>query len=187
MARRIVRDILLTLLDYVPNIIYVSVPSNHCQVRAKGSKDLASVPEDDWGIEVNYQLQEAFALNDELAKRVKFLRPAPGEEAVTLTLPDGTHVGFVHGHQASSADKVGEWWKGQSHGRRSNLHNADILTHGHWHTMKLGQSGDERWLIGCPSSDGGSGWFTNKTGERSTAGMLTYTVSGGRWWDIDIV
>ena len=157
----------------------VSVPSNHCQVRTKG-KDLASTPNNDWGVELNHQLEDVFSDRPEWT-HVSFLRPANEyAEVVTTTTRCGVVVGAVHGHQAANPNNVADFWKGQSHGRRNNLHNADILAHGHFHTASLCQTGDERWVIGTASSDPGSDWYTNKTGNTSTAGMTAFDIVLGK-------
>lgn len=184
-ARRLMIEIIKVLAPWVPRVSYVAVPSNHCQVRAEGSKDLASTTDNDWGLELQEQIRDALEGRPGF-EHVEFIRPARLEEAVTLDI-GGATVGFTHGHQARGADKVAEWWKGQSHGRRSNLHNADYLLHGHHHNLRIAQSGDQRWVIGTPSSDPGSTWFTNTTGESSTAGTLTFTLADGQWRDMRIV
>lgn len=184
-ARRLLIEIIKMCVNLAPKITYVSVPSNHCQVRAEGSKDLASTTDNDWGLEISHQIEDA--LGDRPGfEHVEFVRPARIQEAVTIQT-GGTTVGFVHGHQARSPEKIGEWWKGQSHGRRSNLHNADLLIHGHYHSLRVTQSGDARWVFGTPTSDGGSTWFTNTTGEQSVTGMLTFTLTNGKWSDLEII
>lgn len=184
-ARRLMLRIIMELAPLAPRVSYVAVPSNHCQVRAEGSKDLASTTDNDWGLELQAQIQDVLQGRDGF-EHVEFIRPARLEEAVTLDF-GGATVGFTHGHQARSPERVAEWWRGQSHGRRSNLHNADYLIHGHYHNFRVSQSGDQRWLIGTPSSDPGSTWFTNSTGESSTAGTLTFEMENGQWRNMEIV
>lgn len=184
-ARELLVRIIRELAPLAPQVQYVAVPSNHCQVRAEGSKDLASTTDNDWGLELQSQIR--LALEDrEWSAHVRFIRPERLEEAVTVDI-GGAKVGFTHGHQARSPERIAEWWKGQSHGRRSNLHNADYLIHGHYHNFRISQSGDQRWLIGTPSSDPGSTWFTNSTGESSTAGTLTFILEDGQWRNMEIV
>jgi hypothetical protein len=38
-----------------------------------------------------------------------------------------------------------------------------------------------------PASDNGSSWFTNKTGERSQAGMLSFITSNREWSNLRIL
>lgn len=185
MARRLLLEVLHRVRDLAPRIVFVSIPSNHCGVRLSGTKDLASTPNNDWGIEVSHQLEDVLAGREEWA-HVLFKRTEGFNTALTVTTLDGTVIGAFHGDDALRQNNVGNWWTGQSHGRRNNLHNADILLHGHFHNLSVSQSGDARWIIGTPSSDGGSSWFTNKTGESSVAGMAAFTVVDGMWHDLRI-
>lgn len=189
-SRRLLIEIIMRVSKASPGtgITFLTVPSNHCQVRVPG-KDLASTPNNDWGVELNHQLEDVLHDRPEFA-HVKFLRPANNHaEAVVFTTPCGVVVGAVHGHQSKSPDKVGTWWTGQSHGRRNGLHTADILLHGHYHSLRVSQSGDSRWVIGTPSADNGSAWFTNKTGETSVAGILAFDVQAGQvpWFNLRLL
>ena len=184
-ARRLLLEVLYRVRDLAPRIVFVSIPSNHCSVRISGTKDLASTSNNDWGIEISHQLADCTSGREGWG-HIEFVRTEGHDEALTVTTQDGTVIGAVHGHQANSHNKVGDWWRGQSHGRRNNLHNADLLLHGHYHNLSVSQSGDARWIIGTPSSDGGSSWFTNKTGESSVAGMAAFTVVNGMWHDLRI-
>ena len=184
--RRLMIEAIKMFAPLAPNVTYASVPSNHCQLRAPGGKDLASTPDNDFGLEVSYQLEDVLEGRENYS-HVRFVRPTGQSEALTLQTVDGTFIGAVHGHQAKSPDKMGEWWKGQSHGRRDDLHKADILLYGHYHSMRVQQSGDSRWLLGAPTSDNGSQWFTNKTGEQSKSGMLAFTTNSGQWKDLEIL
>jgi len=184
--RRLMIEAIKLFAPLTPRLTYITVPSNHCQLRAPGGKDLASVPENDFGIEVSYQLEDVLKDRPEYS-HVRFVRPAPYAEALTHRTVDGTILGAVHGHQAKSPEKIAEWWKGQSHGRRDGLESADILLHGHYHSARMQQSGDARWVFGAPTSDNGSQWFTNKTGETSQSGMLALNVSNGSWNNVEIL
>lgn len=184
-ARRLLLEVLYRVRDLAPRIVFVSIPSNHCSVRISGTKDLASTSNNDWGIEISHQLADCTSGREGWG-HIEFVRTEGHDEALTVTTQDGTVIGAVHGHQANNHNKVGDWWRGQSHGRRNNLHNADLLLHGHYHNLSVSQSGDARWIIGTPSSDGGSSWFTNKTGESSVAGMAAFTVVNGMWHDLRI-
>lgn len=186
-ARRLIWEGLKLIAPLCKKLVYVSVSSNHCQVRAKNSKDLASVVENDWGLFIADEIRDLLEAADNPAlAHVEVVVPAQGEEAVTIKVGT-TNIGFVHGHQSGSPDKIGEWWKGQSHGRRSGLHMADILVHGHYHSLRVTQSGDSRWLIGAPTSDPGSGWFARIKGETAKSGMLTFTIADGQWGDLQIL
>ncbi len=192
-ARRMVLEVIRELAPRCDNLYYVTVPSNHGAVRV-GFKAPAATSHNDWGLEIQDQIEDVLKENPLAYGHVKFVRPDKGEESVALHIfetLDATHVvntavlGFTHGHQASNPDKIGQWWAGQSHGRRPTAM-ADILVTGHWHSLRVQHSGDARWIIVAPTSDPGSSWFTNKTGENSQSGMLSFELDGANWKDLRI-
>ena len=183
-ARYIVAKVIEMLAPLVPNLTYVTIPSNHCQVRK--DREQVNFPNDDFGLDINYAIEEKFA-DSPAYKHVKFVRPEDAfSEALTYTTQDGTKIGFVHGHQVTSVAGLDKWWTGQSHGRRNGLHEADILIVGHFHSFHSMPSGDDRRIFVCPSMDNGSSWYTNKTGGWSAPGMLTLRVHQGAWNDVEI-
>lgn len=183
-ARRLLLEGIKRLAPYAGRISYVTVPSNHGAVRV-GFKAPAGDNHNDWGIEISHQLEDVVRENPDY-DHVEFIRPAHLEESVSLVTNSNTVLGFVHGHQARAADKLGEWWKGQDHGRQATA-DADILLAGHWHSFRAFQSGNARWVLVSPASDPGSDWFTNITGEHSTSGMLSFTTANGMWEDLRIL
>ena len=184
-ARRLMWAGIEILAPLTERLTVISVPSNHASVRI-GKQAPAAGPDNDFGIDLNYDLEERCTGRPEF-EHVNFLRPSKFEEAVVYTTIDGTNVGVVHGHQAGAWHKVGEWWKGLSHGRRSGLDKADVLVCGHWHQDSEYPSGDDRRVFISPTSDGGSSWYANLRGESNSPGMLTLKVSEGRWFDKRIV
>lgn len=182
-ARRLLLDGIKQLSPHSPVIRYATVPSNHGSVRV-GFKAPAGDNHNDWGIEISNQLEDAVRENNSL-NHVVFHRPVRLDESLILET-SGTKIGMVHGHQARGADKIGEWWKGQDHGRQPTGE-ADILLVGHWHSFRVQHSGNARWYMVSPASDPGSDWFTNIKGEYSETGMLTFTTSEGRWDNLRIL
>lgn len=182
-ARRLLLEAILALAPYTSKLTYVSVPSNHGSVRV-GFKAEAGAITNDWGLEISHQLEDAVTQNPDL-KHVQFVRPEGLHESLAYET-NGTVLGFVHGHQSRSAEKLGEWWKGQSHGKMP-VANADILVTGHWHSFRVQQSGNARWLMVSPTSDNGSSWFTENTGESSQTGMLCFETFDGQWENVRIL
>jgi hypothetical protein len=182
-ARRLLLEFIVRLAPLTESLTYVAVPSNHGSVRV-GFKAQAGDSSNDWGLEISHQLEDAVRMNASL-NHVKFVRPEGLHESV-LHVTNGTRLGFVHGHQSRSADKLGEWWKGQSHGRMP-VADADILVSGHWHSFRVQHSGDARWVMVSPASDPGSAWFTELTGQSSVSGMLSFTTENGKWGELQIV
>lgn len=169
----------------------VSVPSNHGSVRIGKQQDAAHAS-NDWGVEVNHQLEDIFGMRDEF-DHVEFIRPDGLNDTVGLNISvkmdnytDATGFGFLHGHQAMKAEKIADWWRGQALGR-GVVSTADILLAGHFHSFRMMQAGDERWIIVAPSSDNGSDWFRRITGDTHTAGMLTFEATNGSWQNMEIV
>lgn len=183
-AWRLIMEGIKLLAPHCEQLYYVAVPSNHGRVRS-GPKAPASGPWDDYGLMIAATIKDVCEAHPNLS-HVTVVTPHDLAESVALEV-SGTWLGFVHGHQAGSAQKIGEWWKGQDHGRRNNMHLVDILFSGHWHSLNFYQSGNERWVIVAPTSDAGSGWFANLRGETSTPGMLTLFVRDGMWYDLKVV
>lgn len=177
-ARRVVLEVLHRVKDLAPKVTLVSVPSNHAMVRIPGTKDLASTPANDWGLEISHQIEDVIRYREGWG-HVSLLRPESDyAEAVTYETVPGVKIAFVHGHQANSQAKLADWWRGQAMGRRHGLQEADILLHGHYHNFRIETIGDSRWLLGMPSPDPGSDWFTNKTGDHSSPGLLAFDIVG---------
>jgi hypothetical protein len=157
-------------------LTYVAVPSNHSRDRM-GMQAASGDVHDDWGI-VIAKLIEA-------SSDIEVIVPEDYYDSVGF-ITSNTGIGVVHGHQAGSPDKIGSWWQGQSHGEMPVAH-ADILVTGHFHSMRVQQSGNKKWIIVGSASDRGSSWFTNNRGEQSVSGMTTFVVRDGMWSDLRIV
>lgn len=170
--RRLQVDGLLRLLEYAP-VVHISVPSNHSQNRV-GMQQAASTSHDDWGLEVQKQIEEVFQ-GRELPNQLSFLSPAPHEESVAYTTLDGTVLGFVHGHRSNSQNGLEAWWAGQALGKQPTAA-ADILFVGHFHNWSVRSVGKFRLIITTPALDNGSSWFTQSRGNVATAGVLTCRV-----------
>ena len=181
-ARRVLLEGIKMLAPLTDRLVYAAVPSNHGSVRI-GPKSAENHVLDDYGIEIAEQLRDIVAESASLA-HVEVIVPEVVNETLCIEIA-GTKVGMAHGHQANSSDKLGDFWRGQSHGRMP-LGKADIALFGHWHSLRVQQSGDARWLMVSPSSDNGSSWFTSNTGERSKSGMLGLTVDRGEWADLQV-
>lgn len=162
-----------------PKLTYVAVSSNHCSVRSgKGNKTRSNAPDDDWGLLVQEQIEDSLEGRPGY-ENVHFVKPSKWEEAVTFRTAEGTVLGFTHGHLMGNQNRAGEWFKDMRGGRRSGLHMADILVHGHFHNASLQTSADDAVTIGAPTMDNGSSWYTNTSGNSSKPGMLTFEVNNG--------
>lgn len=182
-VRRVFAEAIRMVAPLAEEIVFVSVPSNHGAARS-GYKEQAGSTDADFGLDVNYSLEEQFE-GREGYEHVRFVRPDRMEETAVIEVA-GTRVAFHHGHHSGGPLKHGDWWARQDHGRRPGW-DADILVMGHYHTFNIGHSGNGRWIISCSSSDNGSLWFTNKGGEASIAGMTAFAAANGKWMNAEIL
>ena len=183
LARRLLLEGIKQLAPLAPKLTYAAVPSNHGSVRVS-MKNAENHALDDFGIEIAEQIRDV-VYNAPALDNVVVAVPETPNESLCIDIA-GTSVGMSHGHLANNADGLSKFWQGQSHGRMP-LGDADIALFGHFHSLRVQQSGDARWLMVSPSSDNGSSWWTAKTGERSTAGMLSFTTADKKWSNLAIL
>lgn len=174
-ARRLILEVIKQVAPLAPELYYVAVPSNHGQVRS-GLQSPMATTDDDFGLEIFEQLKD-IAENSDKFPNLNFVRPAQYEETAVIDVA-GTRIAFNHGHTSGGSLKHGDWWRKQDHGRRPGW-DADILVMGHYHNHACYQSGDGRWVVSCASSDPGSDWFANKSGETALRGVTSFDVKDG--------
>jgi hypothetical protein len=164
------------LAEYVPDVTYASIGSNHCQWRRNGKA--IGKPTDDWGVFIGRQLAR---LSKEAGlKNVRFIEPQEHEESLAVDVfKDEYHIlGLVHGHQARRPEQVPTWWRGQAFGNQP-VANASLLVHGHFHHLRVTELGStpngvSRFIVSAPTMDNGSGWFRRTTGEDSIPGLACF-------------
>lgn len=185
-AQRLMAEAIVMLAPLCTRMTYVSIPSNHCAVRTgRGRDNRANSPDDDFGLLIADTIQ-AIMSGREPFSHVNFAKPQKWEEAVTVETADGTAVGFTHGHLAGSQAKIPSWFRDLAFGHRSGLHEASILVHGHFHNFGVSLVGDNKFIIGCPTADNGSSWFTNRTGDATDPALLTFEVQNkkAKRWEL---
>ena len=173
-------DALRLIASKVPDVVYASVGSNHCQWRV--NKQVVGKPSDDWGIFIGRQLAR---LSKELSLPIRFIEPQEHDESLAIDVfGDGFHIlGIAHGHQAKRPDMMATWWRGQAFGRQP-VSDASLLIHGHWHHLRVTELGStprgtSRFMIMAPTMDNGSGWWRKVTGEDSVPGLATLILEKG--------
>lgn len=174
---RFVRRHLVELLQrwarYTPRLVVTCVPGNHGENRI-GGKAFTSFGDND-DVAVFEQVSEIFGFNDSYG-HVEF--HIPEDDLHVVQDIAGTKVAFVHGHQFTSGTAIGEkahkWWSGQMVGRLPPG-DADVLVSAHYHHHQRMDRGGRVWMQ-CPALDGGSKWFTQRTGQRDKPGTLTFTI-----------
>ncbi len=180
LATTLAWDHLKTLAEYVPEIIYASVGSNHCQWRVRGKQQ--GTMTDDWGIHIGRTLAR---LSQEVGLPIKFIEPQKHDESLALDVfDDQFHIlGIWHGHQSPRPDQVPTWWRQQAFGRQP-VADATIGVSGHFHhlrVLELGSTsrGASRFWIQASTMDNGSGWWRLRSGEDSVPGLVTFILQKG--------
>ena len=178
-AQALLADTLRALVPAAPEITYVAVPSNHCQVRAGiGRSNRASFPGDDYGLLIADNIQQIVAGRPGY-EHVRFEAPEQRLESLTVRAADGTVMGVTHGHAAGAKSRVADWFRGQAFGCVAGMQYARVLLHGHWHSFSVQTVGDSRQIICAPTADPGSSWFQNASGESSLPRLLTFELGQG--------
>lgn len=183
-ARRIFLEAIKALAPYAEELVFVTVPSNHGRMRV-GYKAAGGTVDADFGLEISHQLEDIVNENEFLARRVSFVRPDPLFETAELTVAR-TKLAFTHGHNSSGQKGHSRWWADQAHGRFPGW-DADILLTAHFHNLGLTQSGNGRWIIETSSSDAGSDWFANKSGQTAVQGITAFDVQDGMWSNLRVI
>lgn len=183
---RVHRRITFHGLDYLagkfPLVTAATCGSNHAMVRR--GKDRIGPPDDDWGIEVMSQVQDAYSRNVPAFGHVRFAYPPSWRDTVRVDVA-GMQIGLAHGHQAAGGNLV-KWWKDQTFGDQP-VATARILVTGHYHHWAAKDCGDGRLWVQAPTLDAGSSWFTMRSGEVSSPGMLVFTVTADGWDDMRVL
>nr|DAS81514.1 MAG TPA: DNA polymerase II small subunit [Caudoviricetes sp.] len=178
-AQALLADTLRALTPAAPEVTYVAVPSNHCQVRTGiGRSNRASFPGDDYGLLIADNIRQIIAGRPGY-EHVRFEVPEKRLESLTVRAADGTVMGVTHGHAAGSRNRVADWFRGQAFGCVAGMQDARVLLHGHWHSFSVQTVGDSRQIICAPTADPGSSWFQNASGSSSTPSLLTFELGGG--------
>jgi hypothetical protein len=181
--RRLAIEGIKILAPLAPKFTYLSVPSNHGAVRDSYGSQAGNV-DADFGLDINYQLEDVFADHKYLSG-IEFVRPESMYNTAVIT-SSNTKLAFNHGHLSKGQNGHHNWWAAQDHGRMPGW-DADIMVFGHYHNLKVEQSGDERWIIGVSSSEPSSDWFADASGQAATRGMTMFDVSNGVWQNLQIL
>lgn len=181
-ARRLILRAVDSLAKHAP-LDVVCVPGNHGENRKDGKAFTRSSDNDDCA--VFEQVADICASTDRYPD-VRFGFPPDDDPLVATVDIDGTGVAFTHGHNlangSTTQQKAMNWWKGQALGHRP-AGDCDVLVTAHYHHLCMSEESGRLWLQ-MPALDIGSQWFTNRTGNDSPPGLLSFTVGdfGDRAW-----
>jgi len=178
LARRLLRDWVIRLSRLAPKMVVGGVGGNHGEHRATvgGKAQSFTTPGDNDDVALFEMVAEVLLQNDDAFGHVNFVIP---EERLAIVLDIcGTIVGFHHGHSASRGSdpqaKFKNWLKDMSFSNRP-IGDAKIVVSGHYHHLQVVDHGPKTW-IQCPAMDGGSIWWEERTGSRSTPGTVAFCV-----------
>lgn len=178
--RRLLLHMVKVFAPLADQVIVPAVGGNHDEAVRVGNQ-MATTYTDSFALDAASAVQDALADHPDF-QHVKFVFPEYDRLTVTLDMC-GTIVGMTHGHQCRG--KAVDWWAKQAHGQQV-IGAATLLLTGHYHHLKVEQSGAKTW-IQAPALDDGSIWFEHTSGQSAPAGMLTLTVGAGGWSDLQVL
>lgn len=178
--RRLLLHMVKTFAPLCERLVIPAIPGNHDEAVRVGNS-MATSYTDSFALDAASAVMDAIDGRDDF-KHVSFVFPRYDTLTVTLDVC-GTIVGFAHGHQMRG--KAVDWWAKQAHGMQ-DIGEATLLLTGHYHHLKVEQTGAKTWIQTC-ALDGGSVWFENSSGQAAPAGMLTLVVGNGVWDDLKIL
>lgn len=178
--RRLLLQIVKQFAPLAAQVVVVVIPGNHDEAVRTGDV-LSTRYDDSWAIDAGSAVADTLREIDGY-EHVSFVFPKRDELTITLDVA-GTIVGFAHGHQTRG--KTHDWWAKQAHGLQP-IGDSTLLLTGHYHHLKVDQSGAKTW-IQAPALDGGSQWWKHKTGQDAPAGLVTLLVGDGGWGDLAIL
>lgn len=185
-VRKLIMYAVDSFVELVASIKVRAVPGNHGENRVNGKKATTDTDNDD--LAVFEQVAESWAMNPERYGHVD-VKLADG--LVQVDDVAGITCGWTHMHQGngSGEKQISEWWKGQVMGVR-DVARATILFTAHFHHLLVSES-TGRTHMQMPAMDGGSGWWTEKTGQNSHPGMVSLLVGEGcgprGWSDLAVL
>lgn len=172
-----------------PDVEFGSLLCNHGENRQRGAQVTEEADNDSACL--------AETLRTVLAEREGFGHvrwSIPADQMCMTTRMSGVEVALTHGHRMpTTAAKEVDWLRGQSI-RLLREHGAEprLWLTAHLHHLAVTDYGPFT-RIQCPTSDSGSGWFSDRTGLWSTPGVLTCLVGehpearGMGWSDLAIL
>jgi len=170
--RRLLAHAVTEFAKVAPAVAVVVVGGNHDE----STRQVATTHDDSWDVDAAAAVCERLSDQPEKFGHVAWHFPGVDKDVVTLDLA-GTIVAVAHGHQCKGGAE--KWWANQAHGM-APAGDASLLITGHYHHLRVTQSGRKTWLQ-APALDNGSEWWARETGAAAPSGLLTLTVGRGGW------
>jgi len=169
-GRRVLMEWVKAFAPLTNELIIPVVPGNHDETTRQVIVD----PMDSWQVEIVQQVLDICKENPDLA-HVTGRFPERDNTTLAVNL-SGTMVGFAHGHQLRDPQK---WWQGQALGDTA-VGQADVLITAHYHHYAVKQFNHRLW-VQTPALDGGSFWFSDRTGMggKTPTGIVSLVVGEG--------
>ena len=169
-GRRVLMEWVKAFAPLTNELIIPVVPGNHDETTRQVIVD----PMDSWQVELVQQVLDICKENPDLA-HVTGRFPERDNTTLAVNL-SGTMVGFAHGHQLRDPQK---WWQGQALGDTA-VGQADVLITAHYHHYAVKQFNHRLW-VQTPALDGGSFWFSDRTGmgDKTPTGIVSLVVGEG--------
>lgn len=168
--RRLMTWVIQEWAKVAPKVHVITVGGNHDEA---APRTIATHHADSWDVEAASAIYDAMLDNDKYAN-VTFQFPSIDKDVVTCDL-SGTIIAVAHGHQMKGGAE--KWWAGQAHGMLA-AGEATVLFSGHFHHLRIIQSGAKTW-IQFPSLDNGSEWWARETGASAPSGLFACVVGRG--------
>jgi len=169
-GRRVLMEWVKAFAPLTNELIIPVVPGNHDE----STRQVIVDPMDSWQVEIVQQVLDICKENPDLA-HVTGRFPERDNTTLAVNL-SGTMVGFAHGHQLRDPQK---WWQGQALGD-TPVGQADVLITAHYHHYAVKQFNHRLW-VQTPALDGGSFWFSDRTGMggKTPTGIVSLVVGEG--------
>jgi len=170
LGRRVLLEWVKAFAPLTDRLIIPVVPGNHDETTRQVIVD----PMDSWQVEIVQQVLDICKAHPDL-QHVEGRFPERDNTTLAVNL-SGTLVGFAHGHQIRDVQK---WFAGQALGDTA-VGQSQVLISAHYHHYAVKQLNHRLW-VQIPSLDGGSHWFSDRTGMGGSApgGIVSLVVGEG--------
>ena len=185
LARSMMMKTVETFLPHADKLVLAGCPGNHGEVSRTG-KGQVSTSRLDNSDTMHIQIcEEIMKANLDRYKKVKVIVPDGFHQVMKIK---SISCAWLHGHMSAGSGnaeaKNENWWKGQMYGKLDTK-DVSILISGHYHHFRAKQQGDRTWFQ-SPSLDKSID-FTERTGNWSHPGVLTFTVNKKGWDNLKIL